>query len=414
MAINSIFVDTNIFLHFKSFDQVPWNSIINKTEFEIVLAPIVTTELDEKKYDKNEKVQKKARNSLPKIFKHYEKNLEPKLVILEKMPREPDFKRFNLNMQSNDDRLLCSLLKFKEDNPGNNIIYVSYDYGPLFKAKNLGIDTIKMPEEYLDNRKSDLENKVAKLEKENMKLNNAIPKLKIQFANGKSFIDIKLPKVEFIEDIKDRIANEKERYPHEKIEKDYGLTGLMKLNKVMTGFTNGNIDTYNRDLDEYFIDYENSLNKHNKYLEFKASSFEFNIEIVNEGTKPVEEVDVFIYFPDGFELISENERMKEPFMPNPPRIRSLADLIGNSTVIPQIYRPPTYNPEATEITETNSYELTKTIAKIKHNQKRLLGPLTIVYENISKVKSFNVEYIVHASNIPNEIKGMLSFRNKSN
>jgi len=40
--MNYIFLDTNVFIHFKDFDQIDWKNVINSDEdFLITIVPIV-------------------------------------------------------------------------------------------------------------------------------------------------------------------------------------------------------------------------------------------------------------------------------------------------------------------------------------------------------------------------------------
>jgi hypothetical protein len=36
-----LFLDTNIFLHFQYFEQIPWGNLVDDTEFKIIESDIV-------------------------------------------------------------------------------------------------------------------------------------------------------------------------------------------------------------------------------------------------------------------------------------------------------------------------------------------------------------------------------------
>ena len=72
--MNYIVLDTNIFIHFRDFDQIDWKSILNsKEDFLILIPPIIIDELDSHKYNKNPKISKRVKRILPKMgcFKTY-------------------------------------------------------------------------------------------------------------------------------------------------------------------------------------------------------------------------------------------------------------------------------------------------------------------------------------------------------
>ena len=44
-----LFLDTNIFLHFVDFEQIPWADLIGDSEITIVVSDIVAQEIDKHK-----------------------------------------------------------------------------------------------------------------------------------------------------------------------------------------------------------------------------------------------------------------------------------------------------------------------------------------------------------------------------
>ena len=44
-----LFLDTNIFLHFQNFEQIPWQKLIGGDDFKIIVSDIVAEEIDKHK-----------------------------------------------------------------------------------------------------------------------------------------------------------------------------------------------------------------------------------------------------------------------------------------------------------------------------------------------------------------------------
>jgi len=66
--MNYIALDTNIFIHFKDFDQIDWKSLTSINDsFTIIIPPVVIDELDKHKYNKNPKISRRVKRILPKI-----------------------------------------------------------------------------------------------------------------------------------------------------------------------------------------------------------------------------------------------------------------------------------------------------------------------------------------------------------
>lgn len=62
-----LFLDTNIFLHFVDFEQIPWADLIGDSEITIVVSDIVAQEIDKHKDTAREKIQKRAKKISSKL-----------------------------------------------------------------------------------------------------------------------------------------------------------------------------------------------------------------------------------------------------------------------------------------------------------------------------------------------------------
>lgn len=56
-----LFLDTNIFLHFQNFEQIPWGNLVGDDDFKIIVSDIVAGEIDKHKDGARGKIQKKAK-----------------------------------------------------------------------------------------------------------------------------------------------------------------------------------------------------------------------------------------------------------------------------------------------------------------------------------------------------------------
>ena len=74
--MNYIFLDTNVFLHFKNFEDIDWSETINTEQKSIciVIPFIVIDELDKHKYNLNPKISGRIRKLMPKLHKILEEN----------------------------------------------------------------------------------------------------------------------------------------------------------------------------------------------------------------------------------------------------------------------------------------------------------------------------------------------------
>jgi predicted ribonuclease YlaK len=188
--MKNIYLDTNIFLHFRSFEEIGWAEIVNSTELQILIAPTVISELDKHKSNSNSKISKRAKSALKKIESTLDSEQigELRVVVISTEPKADTFQDNNLEKDVADDRILASILENQEKEES---ILITNDTGPLIKARRLGILAKKIPQEYelkLENDPIQKENE--KLRKELSAFKNLIPKLDLKFTNNLRYLDL--------------------------------------------------------------------------------------------------------------------------------------------------------------------------------------------------------------------------------
>lgn len=145
-----LFFDTNILLHFTMFDEVNWCTVLDTKAVCLIVAPIIHHELSDHKDDaSNERRQKRARDVIRKLDKFlpdtagHEAPVR-KGVTIRELPLHPHVGWNNLGLlpQQGDDRLIASILEFKDQNPTADVRLISND-GPLRRrARHFGIQAV--------------------------------------------------------------------------------------------------------------------------------------------------------------------------------------------------------------------------------------------------------------------------------
>jgi hypothetical protein len=138
---------------------------------------------------------------------------------------------------------------------------------------------------------------------------------------------------------------------------------------------------------------------------------------VNDGSSPAEDIDIFVYFADGFKLV-DNEGFPKgpaaPEQPTPPRtVIEMFQNIGKLNIpylpriSPSVMSPHTRPdvPKGPFIKKTNSYEVSFSVQRLKHGLQTIFDPLFAIFPSIESVCSFGIDYRVLAANLPEEIKG---------
>jgi hypothetical protein len=66
-------------------------------------------------------------------------------------------------------------------------------------------------------------------------------------------------------------------------------------------------DLYNQRLDRFLGDYPNYLEQLQDYLNRARGTIDLSIWVLNQGNCPAKDIDIFMHFPDGFEVLRESE-----------------------------------------------------------------------------------------------------------
>lgn len=421
-----IFVDTNIFLHFKNFTEIDWLEICHDVNCKVVIAPIVIDELDKLKISNDDK-GKRARKVLLK-FEECDENNQSEIrknvdleVILDR-PKKITFNTNHLNPQEQDHQLMACIIEYKlrEKSNTNEIFLCSNDIGPRLRSKQFGIRVLKLPNEYLLPEKDNaIEKQLKTLLKENALLKSRIPQPILVFKNEKDFVKIKISENEINKEffINLELIKLKNDYPYMEIDlNDEKYMNPIAPISIINTISQDQMNKYNSNLDEFYTDYASYLDSLYYYERKSNHSINIDLCITNRGNVPAEDVDIYCHFPDGFELIGEDDLEDPPEKPNPPStpktfFENFADISSSinlrpfshdlgTTIIPKLNRP--------SIKKTSSYEVHLFRKYIKHGIVYSLDRLVAIYGQFSDMKSFAIDYRIIAGNIPETIEGKVN------
>jgi predicted ribonuclease YlaK len=189
-----LFLDTNIFLHFRYYTEINWNQIIGDGEYTIVVTSMVIDELDNKKYDVNRKISKRAKQMLIRFLEISNESQRENfpVVIDSTRPKEITFIENNLKNSTQDDNILASIIEFDIGEMDEKYL-ISNDTGPKLKAKSLNIKAPNISEIFLLEVEIDeTEKELKNLKREFTEFKNTIPKVTLTFDNSEEFLKCNL------------------------------------------------------------------------------------------------------------------------------------------------------------------------------------------------------------------------------
>jgi hypothetical protein len=416
-----VFLDTNILIHFRRFDQIDWKEVLNTQEpIAIVFAAIVISELDKHKYNSTRRVSQRAKKLLPFFEKIIEDSSCCKYEVrfLTNKPSETTFVNHKLDVKDADDNLLASIIEYartiaKED----SVVYVTNDIGPRLKSKSLSISAIKPNEDDQISDPDELEQENQQLKKQVLELKNKTPYLEFTFSDDQNVLVAKRSrkmktKDEFVEE---QLRKIKEQYP------PMSLRDSQNASQSMLSFSvsRAQISDYNDRLVEFYNEYLEYFESIYGYGYFKNNAIQVQFVLKNTGTSPGENIDVDLHFPDGFEVIAEgdvpevSDEPKPPHKPKNPLDFQIPSIGHLNSMLNRANSPAgkiNFPKPGPTIKKTNSYDVNFHVKTLKHHHKEALDILYAKFDDISKARGFTIDYRITAANIPLPVSGQLHIK----
>lgn len=415
------YLDTNTFLHFRSFDEIDWCKLLETKNVTLVVCSTVIKELDDKKnIAKDDKIRERAKNVLSKVesFVLGTNGIAIKdNVQLLYATNEPkiDWNASGLDFSIANDRIIATILCQTYQNKEQSIL-ITNDTGLRLKARAKGIKYYRLPEELrLPLVKSEEEKEIIKLKRELEKYRNKIPELSLALFTQQGPTELIKFTLQGIGNFNATEAKARAQTIGKRLAyNEKTPEGIIKFNQP----SENEIARYKHDLEVYIKEYEKFLGDTWKYETFRARTVEITFILLNKGNCPGEDIDVFCHLPDGLEVFEKNDLPEEPSAPSKPErpLTATERMIKSlefsptllSTHIP--YRLPEVNIHEGKphIKRTKSYDVEYHLTRLKHNLEHKFDPIFIIYSDFENIFSFKVQYRIIASNVPEPIEGTLN------
>ena len=435
------FLDTNIFLHFVPIDQIDWHGELREGRVALVLCVEVLRELDTKsKESTGQKIRKRAQRSLSRLRAVRDEGESPRPregvdILFEYAEPQVDWSACGLDRDTPDDRIIASALSYKVT--GRSVVVATDDFVMQGKATKASLDSHTPSDQW---RLPDTETPEEKQTKERLRrleeLESALPCLSLQFAttegetNRTRFNLEEVPALtdERIEGMLERKRAEL-RYsrPPDRTARISRLTGLAipdpleSLRRHLDGPSEDQIRAYEKELDEYIRgQYRDYLTKRDAYERWKTRSVELAFLIVNDGAGTADDIDIFLTFPDAFELSDGFDVPAEPHAPDPAaKPRGRFEVIGLeavrgldrtlSALPPYISREHQVPRRATgpRIERTQSYEVGYWLRRLKQGMSYEFEPVWVTFAADQEPFSFHIDFRIITPSVPGDTTGEL-------
>jgi hypothetical protein len=360
---HALFLDTMVYLHYRSIEQVDWHDILGvpSTEEVVIVVPGITLREIDKHKNHTPRLRDRARRVSELLARQLPAGsveLRPG-VRIEGALRSPsvDFAGLGLDPASNDDVLVASALDYQRTHPEVRVAVATQDSYPHLRAQGLGLVVRSLPDDLrLPAEEDPVERENRELKRQLQQLQAARPMLDLQFADGggKS-LTVVLSNLDSLSaaEIAATVREMEQRLPPadafrsaapqvksasrpQQPGPDEGIIRRLKrateepdaeatqelLRDIKRAFREPKDE---RDLARYatertaFLEsYAAYLQERREYERARGRRFVLDLDLVNTGSTPAKDIDVHLYVPDGVTVSDEEDDLTEPEEPEPP------------------------------------------------------------------------------------------------
>lgn len=306
-----LILDTNVYLHYKDFEQVDWQLLLND-DVTICVPQSVFEEIDKHKDLNKGKIQRKAKRLSARFSEIFLQGAVPRVPVeVLNHPLATAFDDPQYHKEINDDWIILSALQSSYDKAA--LIIVSGDNGILLKAKQHGLGYFLMPDEFLlVEEASEEEKEIKQLRHQLARYETRCPDPKVEFEGETSLLTIEKP--QFI-NIKDELAvyeqELKSTHAYQPLtgESRSDISYLMKSVTNLAYSTVEQRQEYNKELDVYF---EKKLKLKEFQLGHELMEQHFrklSFILSNAGTASLGDTNIFLTFPPEVKLYNQKSKI---------------------------------------------------------------------------------------------------------
>lgn len=393
-----IVLDSNIFLHYKCFEDIPWQEELGCGDITIVLTAMVIEEIDDKKDNEKGKIQKRAKTVSSRIAEILLDGATGKFPILylENAYATEDEKR-QYHLDRNDNQILYDVAMSGLDK--DDVTIISSDNAMLIRAKQQGFKIHKLDDKYLLKEELSKEEKEAQAAiKELERMKNRMPEPTLIFENGENNMKIKRALVLNREaEVEKRVEELRHKWPEKTIEgEQYSVLG--------NTFSNASpemIVHYNASRRKYIEDLEKKIRLEVERDDLQLRMKKISVAVYNGGNASTGKMNVFVELPESIEFYSKGCKKEveyeEPTTPNfYPRLTRTPSLFGE------------YKPKIEMWDLESSLDVVEITKKVEPLNHILQQGLFTLYVDSATCPNFKLKWMLVDAALPDPVEGELN------
>jgi hypothetical protein len=197
--VKYLFLDSNVHLHFNSFDQIEWDRIVDDEVTLVFTIPMLNEVSNLKDMADTKKLRERAGKRAKKLFDLIGSTQDPRIVREKVRFRDPpidptsaEIRELRLNPDVRDDAILASALSFikSEGIELDAVRVVSTDLGLAVKCRHRSLICIQPPDEERLGDDDDVGKEISKLRAVIAQYESRMPHLVVGPDSGAKFIEL--------------------------------------------------------------------------------------------------------------------------------------------------------------------------------------------------------------------------------
>ncbi len=405
-------LDTNMYLHYHSFVDRDWATLLGDSNLTLIVPPSILKELDEKKYDAQDtRIRKRAQEVIARLDEISDGLSTPAKFNVE-FPTTLHLDEISQNLlkeKNQDNIIITEILALKKLKAQDDICLVTADLGMKLKAKANCLKVVAPPKEWKKEIKDPRDKKIVQQDETIKKLQTKMPDVQILLSSGNDLTDnlrisfgslkFKSKKYtdEYIEEIISRLPRELKIVRPEK-----------PIVIAAVQFMNNTIDKYNKAIEDYPSKYREYLKVLRKSQETHDLSMEISPVFVNTGTVPAEDVEVTLMLPR--HIIPMKKLPPLPMEPQRPNFETFSESVyadqQNNLLSSYLVSGMPANLAGTDsgpIVDIRENTVKYWRNSLKHGKEWQPKSFFIRFRSEDKMRTFEMGYEMHINNYP-EIK----------
>jgi len=399
-AKQSIFVfpDTPVLVHCKPVGDLDWRHLLSAETVQIVIAPIISRELNKlKDTGRTRRIKQRAAQSIKLLEEAADSispfEVRPGVFIRFAVREYNDFDKYHLDSSWADDRLLLSAIHYKEEEQEENVVLLATDVGLKLKARANSIDVIKPPDSWMLKEETDpLEQEVKELRQQL----NTRPKLSVDFQKNTNFIEVNLPEPPPSDDsfINQCLEKLKKRYP---------------LPDLTTHSDTDQVAAYTEELQKFYEQYQKFVKNWLEYEQLASRSIQIDLMVCNTGTSPATDVRITAAFPKNSEVTPNSLFKPAPPAP-PPRLHEWLNQSTESRWKVDEKACPSTSVSHAAFSQIERQTVFYQIPRLQHHERAGLGRIWVNFPDYREINGFSIDSQILSDEIPHPVTKTLNVK----